>query len=619
MRTIAIVLAAALAAAAEESTILHIYDVTTLTVKIVNFKGPPVGFTASGLGDGSDFGGIGIGVTGGEEEGTAIPGEDLKLLISQSVAPGTWDTPPNSIEYQDGSLIVRHTPEAQAGVKAFLAVIRSHMLRTVVVEAEVLDLAPGVLDIPAGVVLTEEQVKAVDAAVTDPAKGRRVASLRACGLNTQRFHAAALNQESYLRDSDIEIAERQAIADPVIGTRSTGYVIDVRPTLSPDASLVFLTVRFDAGEPLAMRTFEPGGKALGILEQPDENVSRTRTNLVVPAGRMALLSSSSFNGAQPGWTQVVLLRPGVQADTSLPFPDSKERLQVRLFDTRFILCDAGDFPGPRLGALIETDDSVGAGVTFESPDAEQGVTIGADQIENMIKRSIAPGSWNDASLALSGNRELFVFQSPENLKLVEGFLKRLTSERARLVSVDSWVLAMDDASWRDRRAALSGEIADATWTDLLAAAARGGAVRTVGTARAAGLNGTRFHTARGTVRAALFDYDVEIAQSASAYDPVMSVVAEGISLDVTPSSVGDGGQVQLDLRPTTVLAGELRSVSLQDKGVQVQAVELADFGVRTQVLVDAGRPTLVGVATRPKGAGTEVLVLFVKATVIDVK
>src|SRR6185436_19065242 len=100
--------------------------------------------------------------------------------------------------------------------------------------------------------------------------------------------------------------------------------------------------------------------------------------------------------------------------------------------------------------------------------------------------------------------------------------------------------------------------------ELLAAAARGGAVRTVGTARTAGLNGSRFHTAQGTTRAALFDYDVEIAQSSQAYDPVMASVVEGICLDVTPASVGDGGQVQLDLRPSTVLAGEIRTFALQD-------------------------------------------------------
>ncbi len=616
MRTIAILLAAALFAVAEDKTILHIYDVKALTARITQNRGPALGFGASGLGDGSEFG---VGTSGGEEEGTAIPGEDLKLLISKSVAPGTWDTPPNSIEYQDGQLFVRHSPETQEQVKSFLGVLRSHMLRTVVVEADVYLLAPGVLDVPAGTVLTDAQVKALDAAAADPARGRRVASLRACGLNTQRFHAKALDEESYLRDSDIEIAERAAIADPIVGLRFSGHMLDVRPTLSPDASLVFLTVRFDSSEPLAMRTFEPGGKTLGVIEQPDNGVSRTRANLVVPVGRSALLSFSSFGNARPGWSQAVVIRPGVQADAPLPFPASSEKIQPRLFDTRFILGRADDFPGPRLGGVLESGDGEGGPSTAFIPDAEEGVSVSPDQLANMIRRGIAPDSWERGDLALSSNGELFVLQTPENLKLVEEFLNRLVSDRARLVSVDSWVLAMDEAEWRTRRAALSGDIADAAWTDVLGAAAKGGPVRTVGTACVAGLNGTRFHAAQGTTRAVILDYDVEIAQESNSLDPIQTVVVEGISLDVTPSTVGNGGQVQLDLRPTTVLSGEPKVFPLQDKGSKVQAVELSDFGVRTQMLVDAGKPTLVGVATRPKEGGTEVLVLFVKATVIDVK
>lgn len=613
MRTLAFLLVAALVASAEDKTVLHIYDATSMTARITNYRGPVVGFDQSGLN--ADFG-----VTGGEEETAAIAGEDLKLLVSQVIAPGTWDTPPNSIEYMDGSLIVRHAPETQAEVKAFLGVLRSHMLRTVVVETEVYVLAPGVLDLPAGTALTDEQVKSVESAAADPARGRRLASLRACGLNTQRFHATALAEETHVRDMDIEIAERASIADPVVGRRRNGSVIDVRPTLSPDASLVFLTVRYDSSEALGMRTFEPGGKSLGVLEQPDDGLSRTRTNLVVPAGRFAVLSSSSFGGPQPGWSQVVLVRAGVQADAPLPFPPSTEKIQPRLFDTRFILGRAEDFPGPRLGGVLEQQDGDGgAGTAFEIPDAEQGVTVSPDQLVNMIKRGIVPDSWERGDLALAGNGELFVFQTPENLKLVDEFLNRLVSERARLVSVDSWVLAMDEGEWRNRRTALSGDIAAAAWTDVLGAAARGGPVRLVGTARAAGLNGTRFHAAQGVSRAVMLDYDVEIAQSSSAHDPVTGPVVEGILLDVTPSTVGNGGQVQLDLRPTTVLSGEPKAFPLQDKGVQVQAVELADFGVRTQMLVDAGKPTLVGVVTRPRAGATEVLVLFVKATVIDVK
>lgn len=245
--------------------------------------------------------------------------------------------------------------------------------------------------------------------------------------------------------------------------------------------------------------------------------------------------------------------------------------------------------------------------------------MSGDQLIGMIRRGIAPDSWDQGGIVRTVNGELLVLQTAENLKLVEQFLTRLVADRSRLISVDSWVLAFDEAAWRGRREALSGDLTDAAWKDVLSAAARGGAVRIVGTASGAGLNGARFHAAQGVTRSVVLDYDVEVAQSASALDPIMSPVVEGICLDVLPASVGNGGQVQLDLRPTTVLGGEPKAFPLQDKGVQVQSVDLSDFGVRTQMLVDAGKPTLVGVAMRPKAGGSEVLVLVVRATVIDVK
>ncbi|MBI2922527.1 MAG: hypothetical protein HYY18_15860 [Planctomycetes bacterium] len=116
-------------------TVLELYDVQDLTIKITNFKAPEISLETAGA---ADEGPIGIGTSGGEEEGTAIPGDDLKLLISQNISPGTWDTPPNSIEYQNGILIVRHTPAVQGQINAFLQRVRESTGLLVTVEARFL-------------------------------------------------------------------------------------------------------------------------------------------------------------------------------------------------------------------------------------------------------------------------------------------------------------------------------------------------------------------------------------------------------------------------------------------------------------------------------------------------
>jgi type II secretory pathway component GspD/PulD (secretin) len=121
--------------AMQKETVLELYDVQDLTIKITNFKAPEISLESAGA---ADSGGIGVGTTGGEEEGTAIPGEDLKLLISQNIAPGTWDTPPNSIEYQNGILIVRHTSQTQGQINAFLNRVRESTGLLVTIESRFL-------------------------------------------------------------------------------------------------------------------------------------------------------------------------------------------------------------------------------------------------------------------------------------------------------------------------------------------------------------------------------------------------------------------------------------------------------------------------------------------------
>lgn len=616
-RTLGMLFVAACVAAAEEKTELHIYNTSALTVRISNFRGPRLGFDA--IPDGS----LGIGTVGGEEEGSVITGENLKYLVATNVAPGTWDSPPNSVEYQNGELIVRCSPANQVKVKEFLAALRSHEYRTVVVDAQVLELAPGVLDVPAGSLLTDAQVQAADAAVADPAKGRRLASLRASGLNTQRFHAAAIQQDSYLRDFDVEIAQKMAIADPDVALLDSGYSLDVRPTLSSDGKLVLLTARFSSADGVTFRTFQPGGPVLGDMQEPELAAARTQTTLAIPVGRTAVLSAASYSGARDGWTQVVLVRPDVAAGAVLPWPAAAGKTQARRFDTRAILYAPPLFEGPRLGGLRPSGDGAGAGGTsFSIPDSDKGLLLTADQLQSMVTQNVGRDTWESPEGAVSlsvGNEQLFVRQTPQVLEEVQALVDRLTADRARQIAVDAWVVGLDEATWRDRRAALSADISDAAWNDLLLAASAGKGARLHGAARAAGLNGTRFHAARGLVRSLVLDHDVEVADGASSLDPVVSTVAEGVSLDVTPASVGDSGQVQLDLRPTVVLGSGVQTVPLKEKQGAVQTMTLSDFGIRTQLLVEGGKPALVGVATREEGGKTEVLVLVVRATVIDMK
>ena len=52
-----------------------------------------------------------------------------------------------------------------------------------------------------------------------------------------------VNQQAYIKDYDVEIAQNSVAADPEIGTVQDGLVLDVRPTVSHDRKYVTLELR----------------------------------------------------------------------------------------------------------------------------------------------------------------------------------------------------------------------------------------------------------------------------------------------------------------------------------------------------------------------------------------
>jgi len=607
MRTLSFLLILTALAGAEERS-RHAYDLTALTGEHADYPGPSLG-----------YGGTEMTIYDGET-GPWITGEDLREAVQQNIDPDSWHDSRNSIQFQNGMLIVTQSKENHDRIVQYLGVLRARLFRTVAVEADVMLLAPGVLDPKTGTLLTAEQVKAVDAAAADPARGRLLASLRAVATNRQRVHTTALSQTAYLKDFDIEIAQDRSIADPVMSLVNDGYVLDIRPVIAHDGATVFLETRFGSADASTIRTFESGSLGLGIIEQPDVALYQTRTTLMVPPGRTTLLTSSTFiRGPKQGWTTVVLIRTGVAADPLPEEPAGQEKRVLRAYDIAAITRSIVSFPGPELGELSEGEGeggvSTGIGVLEEPADA--GISIDDEALLELLQANVAPESWsNSLNRAWISAGQLFVLNSPEAQKAAVEFLNSLSAARARTISVEAWLVAMDEPSWRARQGALTGvEVPEADWTPMLTAAQKGENSRILGSVRAVGQNGTRFHAVRGAARSLVLDYDVEIAQGATGLDPVISEVLDGVSLDVEPSMVGDGKQVELVLRPSIVIAGEPTVFPMAGTGASVQAVTLTDFRLRTQTLVNDGQVTLVGTSVRVEGGKKEVLMFFVKAQV----
>ncbi|MEX1025635.1 MAG: hypothetical protein WD226_11225 [Planctomycetota bacterium] len=113
-----------------------------------------------------------------------------------------------------------------------------------------------------------------------------------------------------------------------------------------------------------------------------------------------------------------------------------------------------------------------------------------------------------------------------------------------------------------------------------------------------------FNTARSNVTvtnqvAYVQDYDVEIAQAASIADPIISVVQDGVILDVRPVVSADRRFITLELRPTVAtlqrpIATLVTSLGVSGNPVVIQLPEIDISRVRTSVPMPDGGTVLLG-------------------------
>ncbi|NUN49364.1 MAG: hypothetical protein HUU15_11110 [Candidatus Brocadiae bacterium] len=612
MRTLTLFLLAAALVSAETAS-QQAYDVSALTRPTPHFAGTDLGFGRTSGATGQDLFSV-------DEDAVGISGDELVFLIRESIARDTWDEDGHAIVFENGLLHVSHGRTVHDQVRETLAHLRSKLIRTVVVEADVVLLAPGVLDGEAGGLLGPERARAVDAALADATRGRLVATLRAVGLERQRVHVGAGNSRSLAVDSDIYIANRQAISDPIVGVEIDGTTLDVQSVLMPDGKSAMLTVRFSSSDLTAVETFETGEKITGNLELPRAARAQVRTTVVVPLDRPFLLTSGTWPAAgKPGWTAAVILRAGVRKDVEIAEPKFSGPLAARLVSTRALTTAQVDFAGPRLGLPEIEQDGTAVGATFVLDEADEGVHLDHDLLIEMIRANVAPESWGRDGVSIEGSigGDVIVVQTPEVLAQVEAFIARLSASRAGSITVETWVLALSDEGWARHRAGLSGtEIPKETWDQLQADAAKNAGVRIAGSVRGNGLNGIRWHAARGETRAFVVDYDAQVAIGMGAMDPVVGTLAEGVSMDVRALLAGDGKQVRLDLRPSIALGSPLTVFEVKPGGAKIQQASVVDIGMESQMMVTAGQITLAGMSRREDGDRKEMLVLLVRARLL---
>ena len=114
--------------------------------------------------------------------------------------------------------------------------------------------------------------------------------------NTQRAYVSVINQQAYVQDFDVEVAQFQAVADPVINVLNEGIVLDVRPTIHHNRRYITLEVQPTVARVVSLTDFTTtlAGQTAGVTFQlPELEVQSVFTTAVVPDGGSILIGGLS--------------------------------------------------------------------------------------------------------------------------------------------------------------------------------------------------------------------------------------------------------------------------------------------------------------------------------------
>jgi hypothetical protein len=278
---------------------------------------------------------------------------------------------------------------------------------------------------------------------------------------------------------------------------------------------------------------------------------------------------------------------------------------IIIHDISGLIVAASDFPGLSLAWSAGSGTGGGTPTLFTTAEPSDVAVPTADDIADLIKRSIAPTIWSDAANQIAVRGNTLLITAPEEVqRLVREFIRAQEAQRALAVRVDLRWLEITDSyieeigvRWNNgqgdmidlgpgnRRGwihAANGWAFDGATTNPLPASAMASASsvgntgltlqtamlgqhkvsailsalhhntqgRVVQAPEVTCLNGQRANCFFGNQLAYISDYEVV----GGAYDPVISVLNLGTMLDVRPLVSADRKYVTLELRSAVATA-----------------------------------------------------------------
>jgi hypothetical protein len=115
-------------------------------------------------------------------------------------------------------------------------------------------------------------------------------------------------QESFLGGWSVEVATESGVADPLLGSMSTGELLHLVPTRLGGAGEVHLSGLLDLAQGSAPDDFDPDSPDLGVVQQPRVRFAQVAFSGVVASGGALAVTLTGLPLEPPDWTLTVTAR-----------------------------------------------------------------------------------------------------------------------------------------------------------------------------------------------------------------------------------------------------------------------------------------------------------------------
>lgn len=556
---------------------------------------------------------------GPTEDRWMTDGETILEWIRGTVNVNGWDDNLNRLELRGGVLSATASAEDIAAIGGLLAELKARAARTVELEVEILEVASATAAGLTPGALEDKTAEALRAAARDKAQGRVLHRLVARAAADRYGVASSLRRRTYVADFDIEIAQHATVADPVVETLLEGSILEFRPHFAAGGDSLSLELLLQAAHVAEMAPFVLPAASGGLLELPRLDADELRTCFVATPGKTLLLSATDFRPGTAGRVTLVLARARVEGAAGNLAAATGPGDVFRAWNiSAFLQLPWDDVHPPVLGLADPMEADLPSAICPVCTDGEQ---PWGDAIIDWVKIQVAESVWEEAGRDVAILGDQLVVRAP--VEAQEAIARALDTTEPLLgtnVSLESWLVAFPESEWLSRRDVLERPkgIPDALFDELLQLPEKG-AARLVASASALGRSGSPFYALRGRHAAFVADHDVEIAEAAKAWDPVVEALNDGLLLNASVLQAADG-LLRVGLR------SEIAQASLEAAletgavaGGAVQTPACAEMPLACDIQVADGKAFVAATAARVGAKGPEVWVCFVRARMIGEK